>query len=87
MHDLISLTYKSNLKEWFSNVAKKMPILLISGKDDVVGDYGKGVIAVRDNLKKYGADVTMKLYENNRHELLNDNAREECTKDILDFIK
>ncbi|MBO5715135.1 MAG: alpha/beta hydrolase [Clostridia bacterium] len=87
MHDLISLTYKANRKEWFSNVAKKMPILLVSGKDDVVGDYSKGVIAVRDHLIKCGADVTMKLYENNRHELLNDNAREECTQDILDFIK
>lgn len=86
MHDIISLTYKVNRKEWFSGVAKKMPMLIVSGKDDVVGDYGKGVIAVRDNLSKYGADVTMKLYENNRHELLNDNAREEVTFDILNFI-
>lgn len=86
MHDIISLTYKANRKEWFSGVAKKMPMLIVSGKDDVVGDYGKGVIAVRDNLSKYGADVTMKLYENNRHELLNDNAREEVTLDILNFI-
>lgn len=87
MHDIISLTYKSNRKEWFSSVAKKMPILIVSGKDDVVGDYGKGVIAVRDNLVKYGANVTFKLYENNRHELLNDIARDEVTFDILNFIK
>ena len=87
MHDLISLTYKSNLEDWFKDVAHKMPILLVSGVDDVVGDYSKGVIAVNDKLLKYGADVKMKLYENNRHELLNDNAREECTSDILNFIK
>ena len=87
MHDLISLTYKANREEWFKNVAKKMPILIVSGVDDVVGDYSKGVIAVNDKLLKYGANVKMKLYENNRHELLNDNAREECTSDILNFIK
>ena len=87
MHDLISLTYKSNREGWFKNVAKKMPILLVSGEDDVVGDYSKGVIAVNDKLLKYGADVRMKIYKNNRHELLNDTAREECTSDILNFIK
>ena len=38
-------------------------------------------------LLKYKANVKMKLYKNNRHELLNDNAREECTSDILNFIK
>ena len=63
-----------------------MPIFLVSGMDDVVGDYSKGVIAVNDKLRKYGADVTMKLYKNNRHELLNDNARKEVTADILKFI-
>ena len=87
MHDIISLTYKANRMEWFSSVAPKMPILIVSGKDDVVGDYSKGVITVRDNLVKFGADVTMKLYDNNRHELLNDNAREEVTTDILKFIE
>ena len=86
MHDLISLTYKANLESWFKEVAPKTPILLVSGVDDVVGDYSKGVIKVKDKLLKYNANVTMKLYENNRHELLNDNAREEVITDILDFI-
>lgn len=86
MHDLISLTYNANRENWFKDVAPKMPIFLVSGMDDVVGDYSKGVIAVNDKLRKYGADVTMKLYKNNRHELLNDNARKEVTADILKFI-
>ena len=29
---------------------------------------------------------TMKLYENNRHEILNDTARDEAIADILAFI-
>ena len=87
MHDIISLTYKANSEQWFKSVAKKMPILLISGEDDVVGDYGKAIVVVRDKLIQNGADVKMKLYPNNRHEILNDNAREECINDILYFIK
>ena len=86
MHDLVYLLYEVNKNEWFENVAKKMPILLVSGADDVVGDFGKGVIAVEKKLRENGADVTMKLYEGNRHEILNDNAREECIQDILNFI-
>lgn len=87
MHDLISLTYKANRNEWFKNVAKKMPILLVSGEDDVVGDYGKGVCAVEKKLKENGADVTMKLYSGYRHEILNDSSFDMAVKDILVFIK
>lgn len=86
MHDLIYLLHQVNQEVWFKDVAKKMPILLVSGADDVVGDFGKGVLAVDKKLREYGANVTTKLYENNRHEVLNDISREECIKDILEFI-
>ena len=87
MHDLISLNLDSNKDVWFKEVAKKMPILLVSGKDDPVGDYGKGVILCEEKLKLNGANVTTKIYPNNRHEILNDNCRIQATQDILDFIK
>ena len=86
MHDLISLNLDCNKDEWFSAVAKKMPILLTSGEDDPVGDYGKGIRICEEKLKACGADVTVKLYANNRHEILNDSCRDEAIKDILDFI-
>ena len=87
MHDIISLTYKVNRNEWFKAVAKKMPILLISGEDDVVGDYGKGVRICEKKLKENGADVTMKLYKGYRHEILNDSSFDMTVKDILNFIE
>ena len=86
MHDLISLNKNCNTDEWFSSVAKKMPILLTSGEDDPVGDYGKGIRICEEKLKTNGASVVTKLYPNNRHEILNDSCREEAIKDILDFI-
>lgn len=86
MHDLISLNSGCNTDEWFKSVAKKMPILLVSGEDDPVGDYGKGIKICEEKLRANGADVTMKLYPNNRHEILNDTARDETIKDILEFI-
>lgn len=86
MHDLISLNKNCNTDEWFKSVAKKMPILLTSGEDDPVGDYGKGIRICEEKLKSYGADVTTRIYPHNRHEILNDNCRDEAIKDILEFI-
>ena len=85
--DLITLTYKCNLNTWYIDMPKKLPILLVSGADDPVGNYGKGVREVYNKLKKSGAeDVTIHLYENFRHEIHNDSCKEESRNDILEFI-
>ncbi|MBP1588305.1 MAG: alpha/beta fold hydrolase [Clostridia bacterium] len=86
MGDLLELTDRCNKAAWLEDFPDTMPVLLVSGTDDPVGDYGKGVQKVYESLKKNGKDVTMKLYENNRHEILNDTAREEVIRDILAFI-
>lgn len=86
LHDLVKLNAIVNSKEWFESINKKMPVFLISGKDDPVGDYGKGVFAVYKRLKAAGANVQLKLYRDNRHELLNDTARDKVIADILGFI-
>ena len=63
------------------------PILLISGKDDPVGEYGKSV----DKLYEFYAEnvgvksVKKILYDGVRHEYLNDISREKAKNDILDF--
>ena len=87
MHDIISLTYNANRNNWFNSVAQKMPILLISGEDDVVGDYGKGVRVCEKKLKENGADVTMRLYKGYRHEILNDSSFSMTVNDIFKFIE
>ena len=87
MHDLIKLNAVSNQKEWYQSISKEIPILLISGDSDPVGDYSKGVKEVYRKLKSLGASVQMKLYENCRHEILNDTCRDEVFKDIIDFCE
>jgi len=87
MHDLIMLNDMANRQEWFNSIKKDLPILIISGEDDPVGDYGKGVRQVYDKLIKAGADVQIKLYENCRHEIHNDICRNEVISDIMRFIK
>ncbi len=85
IEDLLTLHKKCNSFTWFSSCVIKKPILLISGADDPVGDYGMGVKKVHDRLKENGADVRLILYKNCRHELLNDISREKVIADILSF--
>lgn len=86
MTDLLTLLLNCNSKKWFENIKKELPILLISGEDDPVGNYGKGVIDVYEKLKSKNSDVTLKLYKNCRHEIHNDSCKDEMFNDILNFL-
>jgi len=85
--DLMMLTYRSNRKAWYKNIDKELPMLLIAGDKDPVGAKGRGVKSIFKKLRLSGAnDVNIFLYENCRHEILNDTCKDETTQDILDFI-
>ncbi|MEE1239571.1 MAG: alpha/beta fold hydrolase [Acutalibacteraceae bacterium] len=87
MHDLIKLNALCNRKAWYNNIRKSLPVLLISGSDDPVGAYGKGVTKVYEKLKTAGVnDVTLRLYSGCRHEIHNDSCKETVISDILKFI-
>ena len=86
MQDLIILIDRSNRKIWFESIPENLPILIISGTDDPVGNYGKGVRQVYKKLLERNLKPDMILYENCRHEILNDTCREEVICDILKFI-
>ena len=87
MGDLVRLNKKCNQNSFIKALNKQKPVLLVSGSEDPVGNYGKGVTAVYDRMRKYGIPVEMKLYENCRHEILNDTCREQVLADIREFVK
>lgn len=87
MGDLVKLNRVANSERFFEKTGRRgYPVLLVSGADDPVGDYGRGVSAVYRNLKANGAHVMIKLYKNCRHEILNDTCRDEVTRDIKKFL-
>ncbi len=85
--DLMKLLSNCNRKDWFKSINKSLPVFIISGEDDPVGNYGKGVITVYERLKKEGSNVRLKLYKSCRHEIHNDSCKEEMFSDILSFLK
>ncbi len=85
--DLMSLLRACNRGSWYAAIPKDTPMLLISGEEDVIGNYGKGVVEVHDKLKRVGVrDITLKLYPNMRHEVLNEIGKEEAYQFILNYI-
>ena len=86
MGDLIRLIKYSNSSSWFNNISPSMPILLVSGDEDPVGDYGKGILTVYERLIKLGKDARYILYKGARHEILNDFCYDDVKNDILKFI-
>ena len=74
-----------NIKSWYESVPKNLPILLMAGEQDPVGAYGKGVIEVYDKLKASNhSDVTLNLYPDDRHEILNELDRDKVIADTLE---
>lgn len=69
-------------------IPKDLPILLVSGSEDPVGDDGKGVEKVYQQLQKAGIqDVTMKLFEGMRHEIHNEADKQMVFDYIYDWMK
>ncbi len=65
----------------------EMPILFISGKLDPVGEYGEGVKATRELYSGHGfLDLSLKIVENARHEVLNEKNKDETYQYILEWI-
>lgn len=82
-NDLSKLTIECNTQDWANNIAKDMPIAFVSGDKDPVGNYGKGVKQVYEMLVNTGhTNVSMKLYPNKRHEILNEVNKTE----VYDYI-
>lgn len=86
MGDLMKLIKYSNSGAWYKKLPNDFPILLLSGDSDPVGSFGKGVTEVEKKLRSRGKNVTCKLYENGRHEILNDVYYDEIVRDVVEFV-
>jgi alpha-beta hydrolase superfamily lysophospholipase len=65
---------------------KNLPVYLVAGTEDPVGEYGKGVKKVCRMLHLAGVrSVKTKLYRGARHEILNEACFPMVCGDILAF--
>ena len=81
--DLFTILTKVSAKDWYTKLPQ-LPILLTAGEDDPVGNYGKGIKQVHNDLVAAGKkDVTVKIYAGMRHEILNEVENKKVYEDIL----
>lgn len=66
-----------------ARMPKVLPLLILSGDEDPVGENGRGVRRFEKMLRKIGMEkVSCKLYPKNRHELIHDLDKEQVFEDI-----
>jgi len=64
-----------------------LPLLLTSGAEDPVGNWGEGVRkAYMAYLENSPCKVDIRLYDDDRHEILNETDREDVFKDLRAFF-
>ena len=64
-----------------------IPVIFVSGDQDPVGLFGKGVRISYEKFKAAGVkDLSIKLYEGDRHEILNELDREVVYNDLYNWM-
>ncbi|MBU2864486.1 lysophospholipase [Reinekea forsetii] len=82
--DFISGMLAIQPKSWPNDVK----LHLLSGTSDPVGDMGKGVKLLAEQLKQSEKNLqSVKLYPQARHEIINESNRDEVWQDILTILK
>jgi len=80
---MLDLYGKNNLIK----IPKQLPIILLSGEQDPVGNFGKDVGKLFESYKQLNIkDITYKVYKDDRHEILNELDRETVYNDIGEWI-
>lgn len=84
---LFDLLYRLNRRENLEQMPKELPVLFIAGDKDPVGDMGKGVEKAVDDFRKAGMEhIALKLYPEDRHEVLNELDKLKVYEDIYPWI-
>lgn len=84
------LAYGARLREpaRLARIPKTLPILILAGTDDAASKGVKGPMALEKAYAKAGiSDLSLKLYEGARHELLNETCREQVTADVVEWMQ
>ncbi|MCR5279238.1 MAG: alpha/beta hydrolase [Lachnospiraceae bacterium] len=84
---LAELILRLNRKSNLSKMPVTLRVLIMSGSEDPVGDYGAGPAKVYEQFKAEGMQrVSLKIYQGDRHELLNETDKETVYQDIYQWI-
>lgn len=86
-YDFLSGLCSIHKKRNMNKIPKNLPIFLMAGDGDPVGEYGKSVKKLFTSYKKLGIkDVSLKIYPEARHELFNELNKVDIMNDFLVWV-
>jgi alpha-beta hydrolase superfamily lysophospholipase len=86
--DLIRGLRAIHRREAMTRIPRSLPIYVLSGRADPVGNRGESPAALVSAYRSLGLkDLEFVLYPDARHELLNETNREEVTANILRWLE
>ena len=87
LRDMMKGIYFVEQPQNLAEMKKSLPVLFIAGTEDPVGPYGKGVEKAAAEFIKAGmSKVSLKLYPDCRHEILNELNKQEVYNDISSWL-
>ncbi len=85
--ELLKGVSQINSASTYQQTPKDLPIILLAGDKDPVGDMAKGVQQVHEAYKKVQIDdLICTIYPDARHELLNETNRAAVIQDIINWL-
>lgn len=84
--DLIALLKKCNSRAVIKGTRTDVPLLLLSGGMDPIGEFGAGTRRACRLYQQQGCEATLRIYREARHELLFELNSKEVQDDILSFL-
>lgn len=85
--DLLGGLLTVNGKENMARIPKNLPICLMSGDQDPVGEFGEGIQRLASKYQEESLPVTIQLFSGARHEILNEINRDEVMGAMVDWMK
>lgn len=86
--NLLGVLRAVSRRGWAATVPAELPLLLVAGAEDPVGQYGAGVTLTGDRLRGAGVrSVEVILYPGMRHEIFNETENQVVLDDLLAFAE
>jgi alpha-beta hydrolase superfamily lysophospholipase len=86
-YTLLTLMKQATEGQWTRDIPQTLPLLLVSGQDDPVGQFGQGVRRVMQQLQQAGFEqVRLLLYPGMRHEILQEVGKQLVYQEVADWL-
>ena len=85
--DLLEWQIQHWQRDFWPAGGRRLPLHILAGAGDPVGRFGDGVRELADTYRAAGLeDLSLKIYPDGRHEMLNERNREEVMTDVISWF-